>query len=241
VAVKSFAFGGFREPIRGVILDGGDVLFDDTLWGRWLLQVLRRVGVQASYRDFHAAWDERYVRDVCSGRRSLDAVLADTLRCFGLARGQIDEVRAAACAKRRELEHSVRLLPGVRCALVRLRATGVALAVLCNSEHPSEVLRDRLARCGLENLFSGVVSSLDLGRVLPDPACYHAALRTLGLPGDLCAFVGHKAEELAGAQNAALHTVAFNCAADAVAEVFLDRFDDLFGLVVSSGRSGAAG
>ena len=241
MALKTFSSGRFREPIRGVVLDGGGVLFDDTLWERWLPQVLRRLDAAVGYREFRSSWDARYVQQVCSGRRSLEAVLADTLRDLGLAPGQIDEVQAAACAKRREFEESVRLLPGVRCALARLHASGVGLAVLSNSEHSAAVLRGRLARRGLENVFSGVVSSADLRRVLPDPACYHAALKTLGLPGDLCAFVGHRTEELAGARNAGLHTVAFNYAPDAVAEVFLNRFDDLFGLVIGSGCSGAVG
>ena len=41
----------FRN-VRGLVFDMGDVLFDATVWRRWLLQQLQRMGLQAGYRSF---------------------------------------------------------------------------------------------------------------------------------------------------------------------------------------------
>jgi FMN phosphatase YigB (HAD superfamily) len=61
----------------------------------------------------------------------------------------------------------------------------------------------------------------------------------MGLPADRVAFVGHDAEELAGAARVGLATIAFNYDPDARADVFITRFRQLLSLV--SLRSPQAG
>src|SRR5687768_3292479 len=55
--------------VRGLLFDMGDVLYDATLWRRWLLQILARMGVHATYRDFYRVWDHDYLRAVHRGER----------------------------------------------------------------------------------------------------------------------------------------------------------------------------
>ena len=73
------------------------------------------------------------------------------------------------------------------------------LGVLVNSEHRAEVLRRRLQRLGLDDMFSAVLSSVDLGHAKPDEVCYLAALEAMDLCAEETAFVGHDGEELEGA------------------------------------------
>jgi HAD superfamily hydrolase (TIGR01509 family) len=217
--------------VAGLLFDMGDVLYDATLWRRWLLRVLSQLGVHTNYRSFFHIWDHDFLDDVYRGRREFCEAFQAFLLSVGLSPGQIDEVEAACQARRNEWEQTARPLPGVKSTLAKLHAAGVPKGVLSDSECSGAVLGERLERLGLGGMFTTVVSSIDLERIKPDPACYHAALRAMGLSADQVAFVGHDAEELAGAARVGMPTIAFNHDADAEADVFLTRFCELFALV----------
>jgi HAD superfamily hydrolase (TIGR01509 family) len=122
-------------------------------------------------------------------------------------------------------------LPGVKSTLFQLHAAGFQLAVLSDSEHTADVLQSRLEHLGLSGLFAAVVSSIDLGTTKPDPLAYATALREMNLTASETTFVGHDAEELAGAAQAGMTTVAFNFDPEAKADTYLSRFDELLDVV----------
>jgi len=223
--------GTLPGPIAGLLFDMGDVLYDATFWRRWLLRVLSQLGVHTSYRSFFHIWDHDFLDDVYRGRREFCEAFQAFLLSVGLSPGQIDEVEAACQARRSEWERNARLLPGVKPTLAKLHAAGVTMGVLSDSKYPAAVLGERLERLGLGGMFHTVVSSLDLKRIKPDPVCYRAALRAMELAADRVAFVGHDSEELAGAAGVGMPTIAFNYDADAKADVFITRFEDLFPMV----------
>jgi HAD superfamily hydrolase (TIGR01509 family) len=227
--------------IRAVLLDLGNVLSDDTLWQRWLVQLLSRLGLRSDCQSFLQTWDRDYVDDVHCGRRGFYEALKAFLSSVGLSRSQIDEVEAACRGRRHLLENAARPLPGVRTALARLNESGFALGTINNSEHPAHVLRKRLDRFALGELFAAVVSSIDLKRAMPDPACYLSALAALNLPAQRVAFVGRKAAELAGATAAGMPTIALNADPDARADVCLARFEDLAEVLSARPPLAAAG
>jgi FMN phosphatase YigB (HAD superfamily) len=218
-----------------------NVLYDATLWRRWLLQVLRRLGLHTNYRAFYHIWDHDYLADVRRGRREFCEAFRSFLLSVGLSRGQAEEVEAACQARRRHWEADSRLLPGVKNTLFQLHGAGLVLGVLDDSEHPSAVLEKRLARLGLGGLFSTVISSVDVGKTRPDPVAYMTALRAMNLPAGQAVFVGHSAEDLAGAADVGMMTVAFNFDPEATADAFAARFDELLDLVGLRSRYAAAG
>ncbi|MGD0900477.1 MAG: HAD family hydrolase, partial [Thermoguttaceae bacterium] len=187
---------GLPSPPRGILLDACNVLYDDTAWRRWLLRVLDRLGLRTTYGCFFHVLARDYLDDVYCGRRSLGEALGDYLRSVGLSVGQINEVTTALGSYRRSTEDHARPLTRVRQTLRQLRAMGLTLGVLSNTEIPGPGLRERLDRLFAPPLLTAVVSSRDLGRAMPDPACYAAALAALGLPAASVAFVGHDAAEL---------------------------------------------
>jgi len=218
-------------PVRGLLLDMCNVLYDDTAWRRWVLQLLTHVGLQTSYRCFFHVWDRDFLGDVHRGERSFHDAFVAFLRSVGLSGGQIDEIKAACLARRRHLELSTRPLPGVRATLARIHRAGFVLGAIANSEHQADVLRQRLARFGINELFLTVISSIDLQTTMPSAAGYHAALCAMGLSAGQVAFVDHDAGELAGAAAVGMPTIAFNFDPEAEADVYLDRFEDLFNVV----------
>jgi FMN phosphatase YigB (HAD superfamily) len=225
--------------VDGLLFDACNILYDDTAWRRWLLRVLRRLGMETSHRSFFRVWDRDYLDDVHRGQRPFCEALRAFLLSVGLSPAQIDEVEAA-CHARRHTEASVRPLTGVPGTIRRLRESGMVLAVACNSEDPALILRQRLDRLGLGHLLTTVVSSVDLAQTMPEAGCYEAALAGMKLPAHRVAFVGHDAGQLAGAARLGMPTIAFNCDADALADVYLQRFENLLELVVSRPLAAAA-
>lgn len=79
------------------------------------------------------------------------------------------------------------LLPGVREALRRLRAHGLALAVVANWDFS---LHAHLRRHGLAGWFDTVVTSAETGVKKPDPAPFRLALERLGVAANRTLHVG---------------------------------------------------
>jgi HAD superfamily hydrolase (TIGR01549 family) len=94
------------------------------------------------------------------------------------------------------------VLPGVPGALRRLRAHGLALAVVANWDFG---LHEHLERHGLRRWFDAVVVSGELGVRKPDPAPFHAALSALGVEPSRAAHVGdHPPDDEVGARAAGM-------------------------------------
>lgn len=229
------------RPVKGLLFDAGEVLYDTTTWRRWLLQLLRRLGVYANYRSLFYIWDHDFLPDVYRGRREFRAVFEAFLLSLGLSRAQIDEVVAACQARRNQWEADTRPLPGVESTLVRLQAAGIALGVVSDCELPAAGLTERLTRFGLGGLFATVVSSLDLGRTMPHPVPYLAALADLKILPNQAAFVGHDVRGLTGALTIGMQTIAFNFDPEAEADVFIVRFNELIELTTAEPGRAAAG
>ncbi len=230
-----------RGPVRGLLFDICDVLYDATVWRRWLLQLLRRLGLQTNYRCFYRVWDRDYLPNVHRGRCEFREAFEAFLSAVGLSRPQIDEVEAACQARRRQLEAEARPLPGVKTTITRLNAAGLVLGTLSDSEHSAIVLNRQLEHFGLGGMFATVLSSFDLGQAKPEPACYLRAIGAMNLSTAETVFVGHDAEELAGATAAGLQTIAFNFDPEAQADIHIARFEELFELACPERPCAAAG
>ena len=227
--------------IRGLLFDMGNVLYDDTVWRRWVLKLLSHLGLHTNYHCFFRIWDRDYLNDVHRGRREFCEAFEAFLLSAGLSRGQIDEVEAACRTRRHQLEAGARPLPGVKTTLKLLHRSNLTLGVLSNSEHSAHALRQWLQRFAVGELFTTVVSSIDLRRIMPDPACYLTAVKAMKLPAEQVAFVGHDTAELAGAAAVGMPAIAFNFDTDARADVYLTRFEELLEVIATQPPLAAAG
>jgi HAD superfamily hydrolase (TIGR01509 family) len=233
--------GTLPHGVRGLMFDFGGVLYDDTVWRRWLLRLLSRLGLHAHYSSFFHVLDHEYLVSVYSGRESFCDALSRFLRAAGLSCGQVGEVLAACQGRRRELEQSTRPLPGVRGTLSRLRSMDVVLGLLSDSELSAGELREWLCRFATPDTFRAVVSSADVGCTKPTPLCYQRTLAEMDMPAEAVAYVGHDPAELAGARRLGMSTIAYNAPPETVADVAIDRFEQLSDVVVSAKPLAAAG
>jgi HAD superfamily hydrolase (TIGR01509 family) len=94
------------------------------------------------------------------------------------------------------------VLPGVRQAVRRLRAHGLALAVVANWDFS---LHAHLQSHGLSDWFDAVVVSAELGAPKPDPAPFLAALERVGVEPGRAVHVGdHPPHDEVGARAAGM-------------------------------------
>lgn len=233
------------RPIRGLLLDAGNILYDDTDWRRWLLRLLLRLGLRTEYGPFFRLFERDYLDAVYRGQRPFSDALDEFLISTGLTSGEAEEVHRALESHRHHSDAGRRPLIGVRETLAQLHGRGMKLGVLCNSEYSGEAIRQQLTELlgasPCESPWAAVLSSRDLGCTMPEAACYRAALAALQLPAAEVAFVGHDARELRGATVQGLATIAFNSDRDAQADVYLRRFEELIELThFSPGCSAAA-
>lgn len=105
-----------------------------------------------------------------------------------------------------------RVLPGVPEALADLRASGVKLAVVSNSDGTVE---QGLRNAGLRDHLDAVFDSARVGVEKPDPRIFHAALAAIGSAPARTAHLGDlHAVDVVGARAAGVHGV------------LIDPFDD---------------
>jgi HAD superfamily hydrolase (TIGR01509 family) len=226
--------GSLTRSVKGLLFDADDVLYDTTTWRRWLLQLLKRLGVYANYRSLFYIWDHDFLPDVCRGQQEFHEAFHAFLLSIGLSPAQIDEVVGSCQARRNQWAANTRPLPEVKSTLSQLKAAGLPLGVISDCELPAAELAQRLTLFGLGGLFATVVSSLDLGRTTPDPAPYLAALADLKLRPNQAAFVGHDVQGLTGALEIGMQTIAFNFDPEAQADIFIGRFNELIELTTTA-------
>src|SRR5208283_5048170 len=97
----SFRPANQRQPIyapqlvSGLLLDAGNILYDDTAWRRWLLRLLMRLGLRTEYGPFFRVFDRDYLDAVFRGQRPFSDALDAFLIAAGLSAGQAEEVHHA--------------------------------------------------------------------------------------------------------------------------------------------------
>jgi FMN phosphatase YigB (HAD superfamily) len=227
------------EPAHGrpapsaILFAYENVLYDATVWERWLWQLLRRVGATVDQQSFAQDWQYSTLREVYRGRREFDEAFRDRLRQWGLSPGLIDEVSLASQPRRRQLFAEARLLPQVRQTLFALAQEGLALGLLADSDLAASELEDNLTRLGFGGRFAFVLSSIELGFTKTDPEGYRAAATRFGRPMDQIAFVGTLAPHLSTAARLGMPTIAFNYDEQAWADLYVRQFDELIPLLHS--------
>lgn len=234
------ACGDF-DRIEGILFEPGNVLYDDTLWRRWLLKVLTRMGLHTHYQVFFSVWQLEYVPQVHRGEKEFVAVLREFLAAMGFVSGQIEELLAATKAQRLRFDAEHRLLPGVAQVLTTLQQRGIKLAVAADSAFPSGHHVEKFNRLGLAGRFAGVISSRDLGVCKPQPECYQAALDLIGLPADRVALISCHAHHLDGASAYGLLPIASHCPQTSDGMAAIERFEELLQLFPAKGANRLAG
>jgi FMN phosphatase YigB (HAD superfamily) len=225
--------------MRAIVCDPEGVLYDATLWRRWVWRQLNQMGCVWQYAALWHGWDSWFAGEVDAGRIPWPAALREFLRLAGLSKGAIEEVVAAGEPLRMSLAREIRPLPGVAMALARAQRAGLTLAVLCDTDLPGTVYQGQLERMGLAQHFEAVVTSSDIGAAKPQAAAYEAVLAELGVAPADAAFVSREAADLRGAAACGLLTIGV-LATPGAADRHIARLDDLLSVLAAPALRAAA-
>jgi len=144
--------------------------------------------------------------------------------------------RRALISRMDDYSNNVLPIPGGREALAGLKQRGFILGIVTDTMYPIESKMRWLAKVGVAEFFDVVACSTVLGAHKPDPAMYLDALQRAHLAPSEAAFVGHDADELEGAHNAGMATVAVHHGAGAKADYCAESLVDLLSVPIFKDR-----
>lgn len=166
------------------------------------------------------------------GRLSAETYWDEFLLIHGVAAAS---ERTQFAARIMERPHQVFELPGARSTLEALKQRGFILGIITNTIYPLEWKVEWLAKVGVREFIDAVACSTAVGAHKPDPAIYLDALTRTSLTPGGAAFVGHEAEDLEGARQVGMTTVAVNYLPDTKADYFVQSLPDLLALPIFQG------
>jgi beta-phosphoglucomutase-like phosphatase (HAD superfamily) len=218
-----------------LLFDLCGVLFDDTIWTRWLFQLVSRVGTRLCYDEFIKGWDERLVIDVNCGRREYWEAVQQYLESLDLSRAAADEICVAAKARRRQFDESIRPLPGTKTGLTKLAAHGHRMAVIGNVPYDTATVRQRISHLGLSEYFEEFLSSFDVGSQASPQSRYRCIAERLKATPQAILFISGSAAELRDAFAEGLSVIAWQLPQPLKAVHSIDQLHELLP-VVHNGR-----
>jgi len=207
------------SELRLLSLDSGNTLFSMDF--AWVAQELSRWGLEAGTEELERA--ELAARPRVSARRMkglprgfasgfelyLRLILDHLDTSSGLTGERLDEIASVLSqvldgpGQKRHLWSQ--LIPGVREALPSLKATGMILIVVSNSDG---TLRGKLEEYGLAQYFDRIVDSGEIGIRKPDPRIFEVALAGLGVAPERSLHVGDfYFADIVGAWRAGMHAL----------------------------------
>lgn len=119
---------------------------------------------------------------------------------------------------------------GVKETLLKLKQKGFKMALIANTVHSSKHKEEIFLAHGLQTVFDVIISSCDARVMKPHPEIYILAMSRLNLDSSQVLFVGHKQNELEGAQNVGIVTVAYNHSNSVKSDFSLKHFSELLTL-----------
>jgi putative hydrolase of the HAD superfamily len=212
--------------LRALIFDAGDVLYYRPQRGARFAAFLEEQGMQLSPN--HALQKKEIDYKAYRGEINHDEYRAAVVHLYGITQPEL-----VARGKQVLIEDDANLafFDGVPETLRTLKERGYLLAIITDTANSISAKLSWFERGGFGQVWDAIISSIEIGARKPDPRLYQAALQQLGVSAGEAIFVGHRAVELEGARAVGLRTAAFNYEAAALADVYLDHFQDLLKLV----------
>jgi putative hydrolase of the HAD superfamily len=153
----------------------------------------------------HASEAARAMERAATDQERATAYLEALFLLGGVPAGRLGEVRTCLMRMHEERHLWCSVPEPTRTALARLKAAGLLLGVVSNSEGRVE---QALEAAGLLDYFDVVVDSGVLGIEKPDPRIFQAALQALGVAPEEALYVGDLYEvDVVGAQAAGIEAV----------------------------------
>jgi HAD superfamily hydrolase (TIGR01509 family) len=211
--------------IRGILFDAEGVFYarkEST--AQYALRLLRERGYFAQLSAQDEARRKAMHHRANEGHISAEDYWSEWLQMHG-----VTSPKERAALIQRILEHTNRVfaLPGAHSTMAALKQRGFILGIVTDTIYPLEWKMNWLAQVGVAEFVDVVACSTVLGAHKPDPVMYLDALQQAHLTPSESAFVGHDTQELDGARQAGIVTVAVNYDPAAQADYYARSLVDL--------------
>ncbi len=216
--------------LKALIFDVGDILYDASLWRKWLTSELNSNGIGISYEQLVEVW-ESFLVPVYKGNAEYWPQFQAMLSQLGNSDLDGKQLEAAAREKGKLLALQREPMPQVPETLKDLKDRGVCLAALSDNESGEQGIRKTLEQLGIEHCFDAVVSSCEIGHVKPEAKAFDYAIEKTGQAKANCGFVAHDIDELSGAQRHSLFAIGYNYHPAAPADCYIENFSELLEFV----------
>jgi HAD superfamily hydrolase (TIGR01509 family) len=195
------------EPVLGLLFDANGVLYHRPKPNRRLNAFLAPLGLAALPDDRVRPYIVEERDAARTGRLSLDEYFQAKLRVYGVVDPDLVERGVRVMM---EDAADIALFNGTREAIHALSTSGYALGIVTDSTKSAEIKLSWLEAKGLPaRVWTTVVSSAQAGFCKPAAEIYYEALDRMGIQPAHAAFVGHATDELEGAEEIGMATVAF--------------------------------
>ncbi|MCA9174005.1 MAG: HAD family hydrolase [Planctomycetales bacterium] len=217
-----------ESPPAALLIELCGVLYDDSCWRRWMLQLLTRMGVSTQYAAFYQTWEQEHFGRVCAGEMDYWQGMRAFLRSVGMPPGLLNEACAAGQSRRKQWERSIRPLPTVVDTLRLLQQSDVPVAVIAHASFSRQTAQRKLRELGLiRHVTGGVHATADLGKAGRFGSRFRVATECLSLPPERIVYVGCGRLAIEQALDDGLRCFGFNTDLTTLPCELLDNFASL--------------
>lgn len=210
-----------KIQIKALLFDAGDILYYRPRQGVLFNEFLGKNGITANKSDSQRLHLKKLAYH---GELSREEYFRELIKSYGLFDPSLIE---EGCKILQEADDDIIFFDGVFDTLRKLKQQGYLLGVITDSAVPVYLKLSWFDKGGFVDVWDSYISSQEIGVQKPDPKIYMASLEQMGLKPDQTIFVGHNPDELRGAKNIGMFTIAFNSDLGASADQTIERFQDL--------------
>jgi len=216
--------------IRGILFDAAGVFYDRPQSTRkYVASLLREMGLSAELPAKDQTRQKALRSQANRGCFGPSEYWDQVLLMLGVDSSVEREVLVA---KINAYSDRVRAIPGGSETLAALKQRGFVLGIVTDTIYPIGRKMRWLNQVGVAEFIDVVACSTVVGAHKPDPTIYLDALQQAHLNPYEAAFVGHAADELEGAREAGLVTVAVLYEPDARADYYAESLVDLLNVPI---------
>jgi HAD superfamily hydrolase (TIGR01509 family) len=216
--------------IKGILFDAAGVLYDRPQSTRkYAAGLLQGMGLPTELPEKDQARHKALRSQANRGHFGPSEYWDQVLRMLGV---ESPVEREMLVAKINAYSDQVQAIPGGREVLAGLKQRGFVLGIVTDTVYPIGRKMHWLSQVGVAEFIDVVACSTVVGAHKPDPAIYMNALQQAHLRPYESAFVGHAADELEGARDAGLATVAVLYEPGARADYYAQSLLDLLNVPI---------
>jgi len=223
----------FNIMIKALIYDMGDLLYDASGWRKWLYKFLNEeLGIKITYTKLYDVWENLFLCKIHKNLISYKYGFNEFLDYLGLLKVQKEELLKINWDVKKEIEDKAKPFKHVKETLKKLKISGFINCILTDTELNSTQVWTKLNKfLQIGEYIDLVVSSSDINSRKPEKMAYQYCLDKMGLNKENVLFIGHDKDELDGANNFGIKTIAYNNNTDVKATYKIKDFIEILNIV----------